>query len=104
MKQQLITPVDDFDISKKLVEQRYERQNYNNKLAYDTIKTNLINPNQNNINKKALDRLITYTNYKNFEELIKDKNNYEDIIIKITSLYISKNASRQGVKDEDLQL
>lgn len=45
MKQQLITPVDDFDISKKLVEQRYERQNYNNKLAYDTIKTNLINPN-----------------------------------------------------------
>lgn len=51
-----------------------------------------------------MDRLITYTNYKNFEELIKDKNNYKNIIIKITSLYISKNASRQGVKDEDLQL
>ncbi len=36
--------------------------------------------------------------------MIKDKNNYEEIIIKISSLYIAKNSSRQGAKDEELQL
>jgi hypothetical protein len=92
------------NISKLLVEQRNERQEHNNKLAYDAIKSNPKKTNDNNINDKALDRLLTYTNYNNLDEMIKDKNNHEEIIIKISSLYIAKNASRQGTKDEDLQL
>jgi hypothetical protein len=92
------------NISKLVVEQRNERQEHNNKLAYDAIKLNPKKPNDNNINDKALDRLLTYTNYNNLDEMIKDKNNHEEIIIKISSLYIAKNASRQGTKDEDLQL
>ncbi len=92
------------NISKLVVEQRNERQEHNNKLAYDAIKSNPKKPNDNNVNDKALDRLLTYTNYNNLDEMIKDKNNHEEIIIKISSLYIAKNASRQGTKDEDLQL
>jgi hypothetical protein len=92
------------NISKLLVEQRNERQEYNNKLAYDTIKSNPKNPNHNNINNKALDRLLSYIEYDNLHELIKNKNNLEEIIIKISSLYIAKNSSRQGSIDEDLQL
>jgi len=92
------------NISKLVVEQRNERQEHNNKLAYDAIKSNPKKTNDNNINDKALDRLLTYTNYNNLDEMIKDKNNHEEIIIKISSLYIAKNASRQGTKDEDLQL
>jgi hypothetical protein len=94
----------DVNISLKLVEQRNERQEYNNNIAYDEIKKNSENPNLNNINQKALERLLSYTNYKNLDEIIKDKNNYETNILKIASLYIAKNATRQGVKDEDLQL
>lgn len=92
------------NISTLVVEQRNERQEYNNKLAYDTIISNPKNPNYNNINDKALDRLLTYTEYDNLDEMIKDKKNHEEIILKISSLYIAKNASRQGTKDEDLQL
>ena len=92
------------NISTILVEQRNERQEHNNKIAYEAIKSNPKKPNDNNINEKALDRLLTYTNYNDLDELIKDKNNHEEIIIKISSLCIAKNASRQGTKDEDLQL
>ncbi len=92
------------DITTKLVEQRNERQEINNKLAYETIKSNLTDPDENKINKKALDRLLAYTDYNNLEEVLNDKENFEEIIIKLTSLYIAKNASRQGSKDEDLQL
>ena len=87
-----------------VIEQRNERQEYNNKLAYDEIKSNPNKINNNNINDKALERLLKYTNYNNLDEMIKDKNNYEEIIIKISSLYIAKNSSRQGAKDEELQL
>jgi hypothetical protein len=87
-----------------IVKTRLERQEYNNKLAFDAIKLNAKNPDKNNINKKALDRLLTYTNYKNIDELIKDRKNYEKIILELSSLYIAKNASRQGTKDENIQL
>ena len=43
------------NISKLVVEQRNERQEHNNKLAYDAIKLNPKKPNDNNINDKALD-------------------------------------------------
>ncbi len=92
------------DISKLVVKQRNERQKHNNKLAYDTIKLNPKNPENNSINIKALDRLLTYTNYNNLDEMIKDKNNHEEIIIKLSSLYLAKNSTRQSVKDENLQL
>ena len=92
------------DISKLVVEQRNDRQGYNNKLAYDAIKSNPKKPKNNFINNKALDRLLAYLNYDNLDEIIKDKNNHEEIILKISSLYIAKNASRQGTIDEDLQL
>lgn len=92
------------NISTKLVKQRQIRQDYNNKLAYDSIKINLKEPCVDNINKNALDRLLAYTNYNDLEDMIKDKNNHEEIITKITSLYIAKNSSRQGMQDEEIQL
>lgn len=105
IKKNIIDDNNNYDnISKLVVEQRNERQEHNNKLAYDAIKLNPKKPNDNNINDKALDRLLSYTNYNNLDEMIKDKNNHEEIINKISSLYIAKNASRQGTKDEDLQL
>lgn len=36
--------------------------------------------------------------------MIKDKNNHEEIIIKLSSLYIAKNASMQGTKDDGLTI
>ena len=92
------------NISIKVAEQRQSRQDTNNKLAYDTIKNNKISPNINSINKEALNRLLTYTNYNNLSEFIKDTNNAENNIMLLISLYIAKNASRQGTKDEYLQL
>ena len=89
---------------KKVIELRKDRQTQNNKLAYNAIKQNIKNPNANQINKNALNRLLTYTNCNNIDELVKDKNNHEDIIMKIVSLYIAKNSSRQGSKDEEFQL
>ena len=92
------------NISLKLVEQRNERQEQNNNLAYKTIKKNPKKPSSNNINEKALDRLLKYTNYENLDEMIEDEENYKENILKLASLYIAKNASRQGIQDEDLQL
>lgn len=96
--------INENNISLKIVEQRNERQEQNNNLAYETIKKNPKKPNLNNINDKALNRLLTQTNYNNLDEIIKDKDNHQENILKISSLYIAKNASRQGAKDEDLQL
>ena len=66
---------------------RIIRQNLNNIHVYNCI----VNNNKlNNINDIALNRLLTYTNYNNIYDLLKDKNNYYDIIAKLISLYISK--------------
>jgi len=92
------------NISLQTIKKRNERQEHNNELAYNSIKLNLKHSNNNNINNKALIRLLKYTKYNNLDEIIKDKNNHEENIIKLVSLYISKNASRQGMKDEKLQL
>ncbi len=90
--------------SNEINKERNKRQEYNNQIAYEEITKNPENISINNINNKALERLLEYTNYKDYKELIEDKNNYEEIINKISSLYIAKNASRQGSKDEELQL
>lgn len=92
------------DITTKLVEQHNERQDINNKNAYEAIKINPKKPNKDNINENALDRLLSFTEYKNIDELKKDKDNLEDNIMKLSALYIAKNASRQSTKDEGLQL
>lgn len=92
------------DITTKLVEQRNERQEINNNNAYNAIKENSKKPNKDKINENALERLLTFTEYANLEEIKKDRENLEDNIMKISALYIAKNASRQGTKDEGLQL
>ena len=89
---------------KKVIELRNDRQIKNNKLAFDAVKENSKNPNVNHINKQALNRLLKCTNYKTLDELVKDKSNHEEIIMKIASLYIAKNSSRQGSFDEEFQL
>lgn len=99
-----INNIKNINLSLRSVEQRNKRQEYNNNIAYEEIKKNSKNHCIHNINNKALERLLLYTRYKNLDEIIKDKDNYEENILKITSLYISKNASRQGIKDEELQL
>lgn len=96
--------IEEKDITTKLVEQRNERQEINNNNAYNAIKENSKKPNKDKINENALERLLTFTEYTNLEEIKKDKDNLEDNIMKITALYIAKNASRQGTKDEGLQL
>lgn len=55
------------NISKLVVEQRNERQEHNNKLAYNAIKSNPKKPIDNNINNRALERLLTCTNYNNLD-------------------------------------
>jgi hypothetical protein len=92
------------ELQKNSIEKRIERQNDNNKLAYYSIKSNPKSPNKININVNALNRLLKYTSYNNLDDMINDKENSEEIIQKISSLYIAKNASRQGIKDEELQL
>jgi hypothetical protein len=104
MSKKIVHNEENLNISLKLVEKRIGRQECNNNIAYNEIKKNTKNLNTNVINDKALERLLSYTNYNNLDEIIKDKNNYEENMIKIISLYIAKNASRQGTKDEDLQL
>jgi hypothetical protein len=96
--------IEEKDITTKLVEQRNERQEINNNNAYNAIKENSKKPNKDKINENALERLLTFTEYTNLEEIKKDKDNLEDNIMKITALYIAINASRQGTKDEGLQL
>jgi len=99
-----ITETDEKDITTKLVEQRNERQYINNKNAYDAIKHDSKNPKKDNINEKALERIFTFTGYENLEDIKRDKVNYEENIMKLSALCIAKNASRQGIKDESLQL
>ena len=53
--------------------------------------------------RNVLKRLLTYLNYNNLSEIIEDAVNHKEIVIKLSSLIITKNA-RQGSKDEDLQL
>lgn len=87
-----------------IIHQRTIRQEYNNELAFNTITTNLNNPNKKHINEKALIRLLNHLNYDNLDDIFKDKKEYKKNMIKIISLYISKNASRQGIIDENAQL
>ena len=81
---------------------RTSRQDLNNQLVYNSIKNNDMKSFNENINKKALERSINRTK-KNKEELIK-KCQVDEIFALEWSASIAKNASRQGTKDENLQL
>lgn len=81
---------------------RKERQTLNNRLVSENIKNNDIKSLNNNINDKELKRVLKELNISK-EELIKLCQ--KDVIKnKILSGRISKNASRQGTKDEELIL
>ena len=81
---------------------RKERQKLNNLLVFEDIKSNNINSLNKNINNVELNRVLKELNISR-EELIKLCQENE-IMNKILSGRISKNASRQGTKDEELIL
>ena len=81
---------------------RKERQKLNNLLVFEDIKSNNINSLNNNINNEELKRVLKELNISK-KELIKLCQENE-IMNKILSGRISKNASRQGTKDEELIL
>jgi hypothetical protein len=81
---------------------RNERQHINNNKVINAIKSRNMNDFNDNINKKELVRVIEEINIS-VDELINKCAN-DDILCKITSGRISKNASRQGTNDETLQL
>lgn len=81
---------------------RNERQNINNKIVFDAIISNDIYSFNNNINHNELNRLLQDTNLT-LEELFKEcKENH--LINKLVSRQISINSSRQGCKDELIQI
>lgn len=81
---------------------REERQKINNLLVLNSIINNNMNDFKKNINKEELSRILKDLDM-NQDELIKYcRNNI--ITAKILSGRISKNSSRQGSKDEALQL
>ena len=80
------------------------RQNKNNLAAFESIKNNNIAKNKN-INIEEYKRVLCYSRGMNITEadLLEDcKTN--DISAMLLALKISINASRQGTKDEQLQL
>lgn len=80
------------------------RQNTNNLAAFESIKNNNIAKNKN-INIEEYKRVLCYSRGMNITEadLLEDcKTN--DISAMLLALKISINASRQGTKDEQLQL
>jgi hypothetical protein len=81
---------------------RKERQKLNNLLVFEDIKSNNINSLNNNINNEQLKRVLEELNISK-KELIKLCQENE-IMNKILSSCIAKNASRQGTKDEELIL
>lgn len=90
---------------------RNERQKVNNMKVFDAIKEKNMNEFHKNVNDKELERtlndikLMPENKLTTAEELVaecaKDGN---DLLCIITSGKISKNASRQGTKDETAQL
>ena len=83
---------------------RNERQKINNLKVFNAIKERNMSEFYKNVNDKELDRVLDEINLT-IEELIAEcVKEGGDILCRITSGRISKNASRQGTKDEALQL
>jgi len=79
-----------------------DRQKITNDIVFNSIKTKNIKLMNENINKKELERVLLEVNLS-INQLI-DVCSKNDIMNKILSGRISKNASRQGAKDEKKQL
>jgi hypothetical protein len=79
---------------------RVERQKYNNNLVYNELKNGILN--EKYINIKEFQRVINELDISKTDLLDKCKN--DNIFAKLLSIQISINASRQGNKDELLQL
>ena len=83
---------------------RNERQKINNLKVFNAIKERNMGEFYKNVNDKELERVLDETSLtieELFAECVKEGG---DLLCKITSGRISKNASRQGTKDEALQL
>lgn len=81
---------------------RIERQKLNNLLVFNSIKQENIKKFDESINKEELKRVLEETELTREELLHKCREN--DILGKVTSGRISKNATRQGTKDEAYQI
>lgn len=81
---------------------RNERQLYNNNIVFHSIINNDNEIFNDNINHKELERLLSEINLTKDELIIECKKNI--ILAKIVSRQISIKSSRQGSKDETLQI
>jgi len=83
---------------------RNERQKINNLKVFNAINERNMSEFYKNVNDKELERVLDETSLTIedlFAECVKEGG---DLLCRITSGRISKNASRQGTKDEALQL
>ena len=76
---------------------RNERQKLNNILTYQSIKSHNISK---NININAFNRILENLNFTDVELFNKCDNDF----CKVTAIYCAINSSRQGSKDEEIQI
>jgi hypothetical protein len=81
---------------------RIDRQRINNELVYTSIKNKNKIEFTKNINEKEFQRVLQELQIS--EKDLLEKCETDDITAKILSGRIAKNASRQGTKDEELQI
>jgi hypothetical protein len=81
---------------------RSDRQKNNNRSVYESIQNNDIKQFHNNTNENALTRLLEYLGLSEDKFLEECKNH--ELLCKVSASKLSKNASRQGSKDETTQL
>lgn len=91
----------------KPIEQNFKdirtvRQDNNNKIVYESLRRGVLKALSENINTNAYGRYLAYLEITQEELLLKCKDDH--LFAKSASMYISKNASRQGSKDEAEQL
>ena len=78
---------------------RNERQKLNNILTYQSLKSHNISK---NININAFNRILENLNFTDVELFTKCDN--DDDFCKVTAMYCAINSSRQGSKDEEIQI
>jgi hypothetical protein len=81
---------------------RSDRQKNNNRSVYESIQNNDIKQFHSNINENELTRLREDVELSEDELLKKCKK--DELFCKVVGMLLSKNASRQGSKDETTQL
>ena len=81
---------------------RTQRQKLNNLLVFNSIKDKDIKSFYKNVNEKEFKRVLEENEIT--EEELLEECRQKELLNKILSGRISKNSSRQGTKDENLQL